>query len=139
MRKTNVFGTEFESHTYENGRGIIKFKGAVKNIPSRMFQPNDLYGSILLESILLPRTVETIQSSAFYNTTLQEITIQEGVHTIESSAFQSTSLRYIKIPKSVNKSLGEIGDEFFKNTPILTKLNTKQKSLKVLITLIPLL
>lgn len=103
LRKTNVFGTEFESHTYENGRGIIKFKGAVKNIPSRMFQPNDLYGSILLESILLPRTVETIQSSAFYNTTLQEITIQEGVHTIDSSAFQSTSLRYIKIPKSVKK------------------------------------
>lgn len=35
LRKTNLFGAEFDTHTYENGRGIIKFKGAVKNIPPR--------------------------------------------------------------------------------------------------------
>lgn len=118
LRKTNLFGAEFDTHTYENGRGIIKFKGAVKNIPSEMFQANHLYGSVLLESILLPRTVETIQYAAFYNTALQEITIQEGVHTIDSAAFQETSLRYIKIPKSVKN----FGKGFLADCPSLIRI-----------------
>lgn len=118
LRKTNLFGAEFDTHTYENGRGIIKFKGAVKNIPREMFQANHLYGQVLLESILLPRTVETIQSAAFYNTALQEITIQEGVHTIDSAAFQETSLRYIKIPKSVKN----FGKGFLADCPSLIRI-----------------
>ena len=50
----------------------------------------------------LPPTIETIDSGAFYLSSLAEITLQEGLQRINSSAFTSTGIRGIYLPQSVS-------------------------------------
>lgn len=50
----------------------------------------------------LPSTIETIDSGAFYMSSLSEITLQEGLQRINSSAFTSTGIRGVYLPQSVS-------------------------------------
>ena len=50
----------------------------------------------------LPPTIETIDSGAFYLSSLAEITLQEGLQRINSSAFTSTGIRGVYLPQSVS-------------------------------------
>ena len=50
----------------------------------------------------LPSTIETIDTAAFYLSSLTEITLQEGVRDINSSAFTSTEIREVNLPQSLS-------------------------------------
>ncbi len=50
----------------------------------------------------LPSTIETIDTAAFYLSSLTEITLQEGLQRINSSAFTSTGIRGVYLPQSVS-------------------------------------
>ena len=49
----------------------------------------------------LPSTIETIDSGAFYLSSLAEITLQEGVQRINAHAFRGTLIRQIDLPLSL--------------------------------------
>ena len=49
----------------------------------------------------LPPTIETIDSGAFYLSSLAEITLQEGLQRINSSGFRNTLIREINLPQSI--------------------------------------
>ena len=49
----------------------------------------------------LPATIETIDSGAFYLSSLSEITLQEGIRRINSSGLSSTLIREINLPQSI--------------------------------------
>ena len=62
----------------------------------------------------LPSTIETIDSGAFYLSSLAEINLQEGVQRINYGAFVNTAIREINLPQS----LSHIGSYAFGNTAI---------------------
>jgi hypothetical protein len=69
------------------------------------------FESRLLESVLLPTTLEIIGPRAFYNCELNNLVIPSGVTTIGYSAFGSNNLTSITIPESVVS----IGNQAFGN------------------------
>ena len=82
-----IFGTEIESNTYKNGKGIIKFKGNVTTIGDRAFYDRDN-----LTSATIPNSVTTIGESAFLGCkSLKSVTIPYSVTTIGEHAFRSCS------------------------------------------------
>lgn len=98
--KTDVFGANIVSNTYENGKGVILFDGPVTSIGDRAF-----YNKSKLTSISLPYGVSTIGECAFqFCTRLVSITIPNSVTQIGRSAFSYCSkLEEITIPESVTK------------------------------------
>ena len=105
--KTNVFGANIVSNTYENGQGVITFDAEVTSIGEKAF-----YNRSKLASITFPNSATLIGDFAFTEcSSLTSVTIQNGVTSIGKSAFYLCSkLSYITIPESVTS----FGDYVFK-------------------------
>ena len=127
--KTDVFGANIVSNTYENGKGVITFDGEVTSIGDYAFQVcKSLTGIIMphsvmelgifafadcssLTSVTFGDGVKTIKNQAFDGCkALENITIGNSVTSIGYYAFwHCTSLASVTIPDSVT----EIGDGAF--------------------------
>ena len=85
--KTDVFGANIVSNTYENGKGIIKFDAPVTSIGDYAF-----YGCSSLKSITVPNGVTWIGEWAFIGcSSLTSVTIPNSVTWIGYSAFDNRS------------------------------------------------
>lgn len=95
---TERLGECIIAHTYQDGKGIIRFDKPVTNIGNDAF-----YGCRNLQSIFLPDSVVTIGNRAFsYCLSLTTITIPNSVTEIGNWAFEGCkSLTSITIPNSV--------------------------------------
>ena len=95
--RTDVFGANILSNTYENGLGIITFDGPVTQIGHAAFYETNI------TSIILPNTVTSIGDAAFcYCYALTSIVIPNTVTRIGWSAFRYCyDLTSINIPSSV--------------------------------------
>ena len=104
--RTNVFGANIVSNTYENGKGIITFDGDVTMIGNDAFNNRDK-----LTGITLPEGVISIGNYAFcYCDGLTEFTIPDSVTSIGNYAFHiCSSLTSVTIGNSVTS----IGDSAF--------------------------
>ncbi len=95
--KTDVFGVNIVSNTYENGQGVIVFDGELKKVDSQAFS-----GRSNLKSIKLPDSVTAIGQFVFaYSYSLEEVDMGVGVQTIGKQAFDACALRTVTIPDSV--------------------------------------
>ena len=92
-----VFGANIISHTYENGKGIIKCDGDIFRIRGAFLDCTTLI------NITIPNKVTLIGEFAFTNcVNLTNITLPNGVTSIGLAAFGlCTSLTSISIPNSV--------------------------------------
>ena len=93
----NVFNVNIVSNTYENGQGVITFDGNVTQIGQAAFY------STLLQSVILPNCVTTIDIDAFGECqNLSDIHIPNGVTTIKYNAFYNCyALQSITLPESL--------------------------------------
>ena len=81
--KTDAFGANIVSNTYENGQGVITFDGEVTTIG-----PNAFWTRVNLASITLPQSVTSIGYYAFQGcTNLRNITIPDSVTAIDTNPF----------------------------------------------------
>jgi hypothetical protein len=96
--KTDVFGANIVSNTYEDGKGVITFDGEVTTIGNGAF-----FECYYLTSVVLPNSVTSIGNQAFwYCIGLTSVTIPNSVTGIGVSAFAYCSgLTSITIPNSV--------------------------------------
>ena len=95
---SNVFGANIVSNTYENGKGVIKFDGAVTSFGDYAF-----YECISLAEITMPNSVTSIGYRAFYNCwSLTNIAIGDNVTSIGDWVFDGCGLlTEITVPNSV--------------------------------------
>ena len=95
---SHVFGATIVSNTYEDGKGVITFGGAVTTIGYDAF-----YNCDSLTSVTIPDSVTTIGKFAFYDCdSLTSITIPDSVTMIGEWAFYSCgSLTSVTIGDSV--------------------------------------
>ncbi len=102
--KTDVFGANIVSNTYENGVGIITFDGDVTQIGQGAF-----VWCFSLTSITIPDSVTSIGMQAFFQCeSLKSITIPDGVTSIGWSAFTgcpSLTAFYGKFASADNRCL----------------------------------
>ncbi len=125
----DIFGAEIESNTYNDGKGILKFKDDVTTIGEYAFWccksltgvtipdsvtsiGEDAFGKCSsLTSITIPNSVTTIGGAAFSECgNLTSVTIPNSVTTIGADAFyECKSLKRVTIPNSVTT----IGDGAF--------------------------
>ena len=107
--KVDAFGVNIVSNTYEDGKGVLRFEGAVTQISYAAFR-----NCTSLSSITLPQSLSIIGQDAFENcTALTTIHIPESVTDISFYAFMGcTSLASFsgKFVANDSRSL-IIGDE----------------------------
>jgi len=121
--KTDVFGANIVSNTYEDGKGIMTFDGDVTVIGNNAFDVcRSLTSAIIPNSVIvigedafvdcssltkvtIPNSVTTLGGGAFYGcSSLTDITIPDGVTTIGPSTFgMCRSLTSITIPSGVTE------------------------------------
>ena len=138
LYKTDVFGANIVSNTYENGMGVITFDGDVTSIGYAAFANcsslksvtigngvtsigvSAFYGCTSLTSITIPDSVTSIGSQAFCNCkSLTSVTIGNGVTDIGEKAFRAcSSLTRVTIPDSIT----EIGRYAFDDCTSLTSV-----------------
>jgi hypothetical protein len=83
--KTDVFGANIVSNTYENSVGVITFDGDITTIGEEAF-----YYCSSLTSVTIPDSVTKIEKKAFYySKALTSVTIGDGVTEIGEEAFAS--------------------------------------------------
>ena len=89
---TDVFGANIISNTYENGKGIIKFSGAISSIGYAAF-----YECKTLKTVTYPSSICEIGGHAFNGChKLQSIDIDKNVTTIGEFAFSMcVNLKYV--------------------------------------------
>ena len=81
--ETNVFGAKIISNTYNNGKGVITFNGAVTTIGNEAFN-----NCTSLTSVNIPDSVTSIGESAFLGCySLTSVNIPDSVTTIGNYAF----------------------------------------------------
>lgn len=112
---TERLGESVIAHTYQDGKGIIRFDKPVTNIGDKAF-----YGCRNLQSIFLPDSVVNIGDMTFsYCLKLMTITIPNNVTEIGNWAFEGCkSLTSITIPDSV----ADLNAETFKNCENITSI-----------------
>ena len=95
------FGAEASSHTFKDGKGVIKFKSDVTKFGSA-------FSGTKITSITIPDGVASIADRAFYRCELlASITLPNGVKTVGNEAFYyCKKLKTAYIPESVI-SMGE--------------------------------
>ncbi len=86
-------------------------QAVVRKIGDKVFANIEEWESDYIESVVIPDTVTTIGSSAFFNNKLTSVTIPNSVTTIGSSAFSINQLTSVTIPNSVTT----IGNYAFSN------------------------
>ena len=97
--RTDTFGANIVSNTYENDKGVIKFNDSVESIGYRSFA-NSRY----LTSIVIPNSVTSIGKEAFqYCGGITSIVIPNSVTVIDPYAFVSCGITSIVIPDSVTR------------------------------------
>ncbi|MBR4046812.1 MAG: leucine-rich repeat domain-containing protein [Alistipes sp.] len=115
--KTNVFGANIVSNTYDVAKGcwVIKFDGEVTTIGERAF-----FWCSSLTSLTIPDSVTEIGNYAFrYCSSLTSVNIPDSVTTIGYYAFERCiSLISVNIPDSVTT----IGDYAFYGCDSLTSV-----------------
>lgn len=97
-------GVSMISNTYKNGKGVMIFSGDIQwisggsSFPLRAFS-----GCKTLTSIIIPESVDGIESFAFYEcTSLKKITLPSKLRRIGGKAFSGcTSLRSISLPENL--------------------------------------
>ena len=96
--KSDRFGANITSNTYDDGQGVITFDGEVTKFGDYVFFECDN-----LETIVIPNSVTSIGQNAFeFCHSLAQVTIPNGVTTLMNGAFYGcTSLESITIPESV--------------------------------------
>ena len=122
--KTDVFGANIVSNTYENGKGVITFDDEVTSIGDYVFE-----NCSSLTSITIPDSVTEIGEGAFYKcTSLKSITIGNSVTSIGDYAFEDCrSLTSITIPNGVTS----IGDSAFSYCDSLTSITIPDSVTKI--------
>ena len=115
----NAFNANIQSHTFSNGKGVIKFDGNVTCIGHSAF-----YGCTSLTSITIPNSVESIGGFAFASCSgLTSITIPNSVENIDGTAFEGCSgLTSITIPNSVTS----IGSSAFDDCSGLASITVEE-------------
>ena len=108
----DIFGANIISHTYSNGKGIIKCDGDITKIVYAFGECESLI------SVVLPNTISSLGKYAFCAcSNLTYINIPDAVTTIGDGAFSYCSnLKSITIPDNVTW----IGDCAFGDCPSLT-------------------
>ncbi len=121
--KSDVFGGQILSNTYENGMGIIVFDAPVISIGAAAFSTCSSLASMIipdrviaignsafnncsgLTSVIIPNSITSIGNYAFHTcTSLTSVTIPDSVTSIGDIAFyRCNSLTSVTIPKSVTK------------------------------------
>ncbi|MBR5135904.1 MAG: leucine-rich repeat domain-containing protein, partial [Rikenellaceae bacterium] len=101
-----VFGANIVSNTYENGKGVMKFDGAVTSIGSFAF-----YNHSSLTSITIPNSVTSIGDEAFCHChRLTDVSIGNSVTSIGNDAFSHC---YGLTDVSIGNSVTSIGNDAF--------------------------
>lgn len=96
---TSAFESAIISHTFSDGKGVIRFNEDVKKIGVGAFA--DCFE---LASIYMPNSVEIIEDEAFYMChTLSRIAFSNSLHTIGDDAFNGCDLDSIIIPNTVTE------------------------------------
>ena len=122
--RTDGFGANIVSNTYENGKGIITFDGEVTKIGNYAF-----YGCSGLTSITIPDSVTSIGVGAFEMCNgLTSIIIPDSVTEIGDWAFSHCyDLTNVTIPDCVTS----IGDYAFNNCSGLTSITIPDSVTKI--------
>lgn len=88
-------------------------------IPDNQFKRNNADWQYL-NKVVLPSTIKTIGSSAFYNSYITNITFPAGIDEIKSSAFYNTCLEEVNLPSSYCSNGNTYNDVFHRNVALKT-------------------